>query len=94
MHLCIIMSALLYLIQFLPLHKSLVHPPSVCILYDECSEDATGEYSSVKYQWRNWGTLGVIAPPSRKKLLSLKKYKTEIFRFYYVSISTDFQNNS
>ena len=53
MHLCIIISALLYLIHFLSLHKSLVYPPSVYILYDECSEDVTGEYSSVKYQWRN-----------------------------------------
>ena len=25
------------------------------ILYDECSEDKTEEYSSAKYQWRNWG---------------------------------------
>ena len=50
MRLCIIISVLLYLIHFLPLHKSLVYPPSVYILYDECREDVTGEYSSVKYQ--------------------------------------------
>ena len=51
MHLCIIISILLYLIHFLSLHKSLVYPPSVYILYEEFSEDVTGEYSSVKYQW-------------------------------------------
>ena len=34
------------------LHKSLVYPPSVN-LYDECSEDVRGEYSSAKYQLRN-----------------------------------------
>ena len=38
MHLCII-SALLCLILFLSLHKSLVYPPSVYILYEECSKD-------------------------------------------------------
>ena len=72
------------------------------------SEDDTGEYGSVKYQWNNWGTFGVIALPSRKKLLYLKKYKNEVlhlllslFNFwpatekcYYVSISTGCQNNS
>ena len=67
MHLCIIISALLYLLHLvsLQLHKSLVYPSSVYILYDEYSEDVTGEYSSVKYQWCNCRTLGVIAPPSR-----------------------------
>ena len=79
MYLCFIISALLYLLHFLLLHKSLVYPPSVHILYDECNEDVTGEYSSAKYQWRNWGTLGAIAPPSREKLLFLKEYKNEIF---------------
>ena len=78
---CLIL-ALSYLLHFLSLHKSLVYPPSVYILYDECSENVTGESSSVKYQWRNWGPLGVIAPPSRKKLLYLKKCKNEIFHLF------------
>ena len=55
-----------YLFHFLSLYKSLVYPAFVYIFYDECSEDVTGEYSSAKYQWRNWGvTLGAIAPLSR-----------------------------
>ena len=37
------------LFHFLSLHKPLVFPPFVSILYDECSEDMTGEYSSAKY---------------------------------------------
>ena len=49
----ICVSAFLHLINLLSLHKSLVYPPFVYILYDECSEDVTGEYSSVKCQWRN-----------------------------------------
>ena len=53
MHLCIIIAALLYLLHFLSLHKSLVYPPFVYILYDEYSEDVTREYSSAKYQWHN-----------------------------------------
>ena len=52
MHLYIIISALLHLLHFLSLHKSLVYPPFVYILYDECSEDVTGEYRFTKYQWR------------------------------------------
>ena len=57
-----------YLFHFLSLHKSLVYSAFEYILYDECSEDMTSEYSSAKYQWRNWGgTLGAIAPPSREK---------------------------
>ena len=106
--LCIIISALLYLIHFLSLHKSLIYSPSVYILYDEYSEDVIGEYSSLKYQWRNWGKSGVIAPPSRKRLFYLKKCKNEIFHLflsyfnfwpatekcYYVSILTGCQNNS
>ena len=39
-----------YLFYFLSLHKSLVYPAFVYILYDECSEDMTGEYSSAKCQ--------------------------------------------
>ena len=107
MHLCIIISALLYQLLFLSMHKSLVYPPSVCIVYDECSEDVTGEYSSTKYQWRNrGGALGAIAPPWRGKLLFLKEYKNEIIHLvlphlnfwfsiekcYYVSISTGCQS--
>ena len=41
---------LLYLLYLLSLHKSLVYPPFVDILYDECNEDMTGEYSSAKCQ--------------------------------------------
>ena len=83
MHLCIIISALLYLLHFLSLHKSLVYPTFVYILYDECSEDVTGEYSSAKYQWLNWGgTLGAIAPPSKEKLFFLKEHKNEIFHYF------------
>ena len=74
MHLCIIIPALLYLLHFLSLHKSLVYPPFVYILYDKYSEDVTREYSSAKYQWYNSGdTLGAIALPSRKNLLFLKR---------------------
>ena len=73
MHLCIIATALLYLLHFLSLHKSLVYPPFVYILYDDCSEDLTEEYSSLKYQWHDCrDTLGVIAPPSREKSPFLK----------------------
>ena len=39
-----------YLFHFLSLHKPLVYPAFVYILYDECDEDMTGEYSSAKYQ--------------------------------------------
>ena len=53
MHLCIIISALLYLLHFLSLQKSLAYLPFVYILYIECNEDVTGEYSPAKYQWRN-----------------------------------------
>ena len=51
----IISLALLYLLHFLSLYKSLVSPPFAYILYDERSDDVTmtGEYSSAKYQWRN-----------------------------------------
>ena len=55
-NLCIILSALLYLLHFLSLQKSLVYPPFVYILHDKCSENVTGEYSSAKYQWHNWGS--------------------------------------
>ena len=87
----------------------MVYPPFVYILYDECSEDVTGEYSSVKYQWHNWeGTLGAIVMSLREKLPFLKEYKNEIFclvlshfnfwhateKCYYMSILTGCQNNS
>ena len=35
------------------LHNSLVYPLFAYILYDECSEDKRGKYSSAEYQWRN-----------------------------------------
>ena len=39
------------------------------ILYDECSENVTREYSSAKYQRRNWeGPLDVTALPLRETL--------------------------
>ena len=82
MHLYTIISlALLYLLHFLSLYKSLVSPPFAYILYDERSDDVTmtWEYSSAKYQWRNWGTLGATEPPLREKLLFLKEYKNELF---------------
>ena len=44
------MYVLSYLLHFLSLHKTVVYPPLVYILYDECSEDMTGECSSAKYQ--------------------------------------------
>ena len=44
---CLIYSHILF--HFLSLHKSLVYPPFVYILYDECCEEMTGEYSSEKY---------------------------------------------
>ena len=84
MRLCI--YALLYQLSYICLTsdhniKLLVYPPFVHILYDECSEDVTEEYSSAKYQWRNWGgTLGAIVLSSREKLPFLKEYKNEIFR--------------
>ena len=44
------------------------YPPFAYIFYDECSKDVTGEYSSAKYQWRNWwGTLSAVAPSSRER---------------------------
>ena len=41
MHLRIIISALLYLLHFLLLHKSSVYPHFVYILFEECSDDET-----------------------------------------------------
>ena len=73
MHLCIIAATLLYLLHLLSTHKSLVYPPFVYILYDDCSEDLTEEYSSLKYYWHDRGdTLGVTAPLSREKSPFLK----------------------
>ena len=46
----IIISAFSYLLQLL---ISLVYPPYLYILYDECSEYVRGEYSSLKYQLCN-----------------------------------------
>ena len=46
----IIISAFSYLLQLL---ISLVYPPYLYILYDECSEYVRGEYSSLKYQLHN-----------------------------------------
>ena len=47
----IIESALLYQLHLLSLHKLLFYPPFIYIyiLYDECSADVIGEYSSAKY---------------------------------------------
>ena len=49
----IIISALLYLLHLLSLHKSLVYPAFIYILYDEFSKDGRGEYSSAKYAVKN-----------------------------------------
>ena len=50
------------------------------VLYDDSSDNMTGEYISAKSQWRNWGdTLGAIAPPSRESRPFQKEYKKEIF---------------
>ena len=49
----IITAVLLYLVHLLSLHKSLVYPTFMYILYDECSEDVRGECSSAKYKMRN-----------------------------------------
>ena len=73
MHLCIIISALFYLIHFLSMHKSLVYPPSVHILYDECNEDVTGKYSSAKFQWRNWHWVWLQGEGSSRKDVALFK---------------------
>ena len=69
-----------YLFHFLSLQKSLVYPAFVHILYNECSEDMTGEYSSAKYLRSNWvGTLGAIAPPLREKSTFSKGIQKKIF---------------
>ena len=47
------MSVLLYLLHLLSLHRSLVYPPSIHILYDEYGEDARGEHSFAKKTMRN-----------------------------------------
>ena len=57
----IIKSAILYLLHLyyisfayhLSLHKSLIYPPFVNTLYDECNEDFKREYSSDIYAMRN-----------------------------------------
>ena len=63
----IIIPALLYLIPLLSLHQLLVYPPFLYILHVECSEDVTGEYSSAKYQWCNWGVHWVPLRYPREK---------------------------
>ena len=110
MYLSIIISALLYLLSFISLHKSLFYPPFVYILYGECSEDVTGEYSSAKYQWRKGrGYIGCNCTALERKVALFKKeFKNEVFHLvlphfnfwpaiekcYDVSISTGCQNNS
>ena len=49
----IIISALLYLLHLLSLHKLLVYQSVVYILHDECGKDVRGEHSSAKYTMRN-----------------------------------------
>ena len=85
MHFCIIVSTLLYLLHFLSLHKSLVYPPFVYILYDECTDDVTGEYSPAKYQRRNWGALvcGWYVPHTIFSLF----YEKEELRKYFSMIT-------
>ena len=79
----------------------------VYVFYDECSEDVRLEYSSAKYRLRNWGSaLGAIAPPLKKNFS--REYQNEIIylvllpfhfwsvieKYYYLFISTGWQNNS
>ena len=63
------------------------------ILYNECSEDMTGEYSSVKYQWSNWGgTLGAIVLPSREMLpfsKGIQKRNFPLTRHYILEIKNN-----
>ena len=50
MRLCIyVLSYQLYVLPYLLHLLLLVYPPFAYILYDECSEHVTGEYSSAKY---------------------------------------------
>ena len=85
MHSWIIITALLYLLHFLSLHKSLFYPPFVYILYDECSEDVPGEYSLAKYNWGS--TLGGIVPPSREKSPFLKRIEKWNFPLSFASVT-------
>lgn len=67
----IVTSALLYLIHLLSLHKSFVYPPFVYILYDECNEDMTVEYSSARKVFL------------REKLPFLKERKNEMIHLFF-----------
>ena len=80
-------SALLYLIHFLSLHKSLFYPPSVYILYEECTEDGLTALEKK------------VALKEYKNEISHLFYLILTFdqlqkKCYYVSISTSCQNNS
>ena len=68
----IVISTILYLIYLLSLHKSLVYPPFVYILYDECNEDMTGEYSSARKVFL------------REKLPFLKECKNEMIHLFFL----------
>ena len=64
----------------------MVYPPFVYVLYDDSSDNMTGEYISAKSQWRNWGdTLGAIAPPSREKSPFSKGIQKGNFPFNFAS---------
>ena len=97
-----------YLFHFLSLHKSLAYPAFMCIFCMINVMRIWQEYSSAKYQGRNWrGTLGTM-PPRQKSRPFQKEYKEEIshlvlphFNFwiavekcFYVPISTGCRNNS
>ena len=47
------------------LHKSLVYPPFIYILYDECSEDVRGKYVTAKYSVRNSENLKTLSEPKK-----------------------------
>ena len=53
----IIISAVLYMVHLLLLYKSLVCPHFIYILYDECSDNVRGDYTSAKYTMGNYETL-------------------------------------
>ena len=70
-----IISAPVYLLYLLSLHKSLIYPPFRHVLYDECSENMGGKCSSAKCTMRNY------SEETLKKHSGLRWYLfQEIFR--------------
>ena len=56
LHVFTFIPALLHLLHLLSLLKSLVQPPFIYTLYDECSEEVKREYSSAIYTLRDYKT--------------------------------------